>query len=238
MNKPEIKTVPRHVALIMDGNGRWARKRGLPRSAGHKKGIDALRRTVELSAEFGVKVLSVYVFSTENWKRPEKEVLFLMKLFESQIDRQVQDLHNNNVRVKFLGRIHELSSVLQEKIKRSEEKTKDNEKITLNVMINYGSRQEIIDAVKEIADNVRNDTLNINDLSPEEFSKYLYTKHCPDPELLIRTSGESRISNFMLWQLSYAEIYISEVLWPDFDKEEYQKALSWYDSRERRFGGL
>lgn len=238
MTRAQPLSRPSHIAIIMDGNGRWAKSKGLPRSAGHKRGIDALKRAVELTAKFGVKMVSVFVFSSENWKRPESEVSFLMKLFETQIDRQVKDLHKNKVRVRFLGRLTELSSVLQDKISRAEDLTRDNQGVALNVMINYGSRQEMVDAVKSMATAVVSGTLDLNQIDPEIVSRHLYTAGMPDPELLIRTSGEFRLSNYMLWQISYAEVYVTEKFWPDFDEAEYQKALEWYASRERRFGGL
>lgn len=222
----------------MDGNGRWAKKRGLPRSAGHKKGIDALKRAVQITAKLGVKVLSVYVFSTENWKRPQDEVSFLMKLFEGQIDKQVEELHQNNVRVCFLGRLHELSPILQKKIQSSQDKTALNTGVRLNVMINYGGRQELLDSIRALASQVQDHQLLPQDITMDTVASSLYTRDCPDPELLIRTSGEFRISNFMLWQISYSEVYVTDTLWPDFDEPEYAQALGWYATRERRFGGV
>lgn len=230
--------IPEHIAIIMDGNGRWAKKRGLPRSAGHKKGIEALRNAVKASIEFKVKHLSVFVFSAENWNRPKKEVSFLMKLFKDLVFLEVEKLHKQGVKVKFCGNIKGLDEALQQKIAKCEEKTSQNNELTLNFLVNYGARQEIVAATREIHKDISSGKIKEENLDIDLFSSYLQTFHSPDPELVIRTSGEFRLSNFLLWQISYSEIFISDVLWPDFNKEEYKKALIWYNERERRFGGL
>ena len=222
-------SIPQHVAVIMDGNGRWAKKRGLPRIAGHKTGAESLRAVLKACAEFGVKYLTVYAFSTENWGRPRDEVDFLMSLFSLTIDREMNELMKNRVRLKFLGQLDRFSPELQTKMKEAMEKTKENDRITLSVMVNYGGRAEIVDAVNELIGTREK-------ITEEEFGKYLYTKDLPDPDLLIRTANEMRISNFLLWQIAYAEIYVTPTLWPDFRREQLAEALAAYAQRERRFG--
>jgi undecaprenyl diphosphate synthase len=216
----------------MDGNGRWAKKRGLPRIAGHKVGADSLKEAVKTCAEAGVKYLTVYAFSTENWKRPEEEVGFLMSLFSQTLDREVAELEKNNVRLRFLGRLQDFSSDLQKKMQDAMEKLSKNTGLNLNVMVSYGGRAEIVDAIRGMTkDEVPND-----EITEETVGKYLYTKGIPDPDLLIRTASEMRVSNFLLWQIAYAEIYVTEVLWPDFRKKELLAAIEDYSRRERRFG--
>ncbi|MFA5892447.1 MAG: isoprenyl transferase [Candidatus Margulisiibacteriota bacterium] len=222
-------SIPQHVAVIMDGNGRWAKQRGLPRIAGHKTGAESLRAVLKACAEFGVKYLTVYAFSTENWGRPRDEVDFLMSLFSLTIDREMNELMKNRVRLKFLGQLDRFSPELQTKMKEAMEKTKENDRITLSVMVNYGGRAEIVDAVNELIGTREK-------ITEEEFGKYLYTKDLPDPDLLIRTANEMRISNFLLWQIAYAEIYVTPTLWPDFRREQLAEALAAYAQRERRFG--
>jgi len=216
----------------MDGNGRWARKKGFPRVAGHREGVKSLKAVLKASAELGVKYLTVYAFSTENWGRPQEEVGFLMTLFSRTIDREVKELMANQVRLRFLGRLQDFSKNLQEKMQKAMAKTKENNRITLNVMVNYGGRAEIIDAVKEITAE------GAKKIDEQTLGEHLYTRGMPDPDLLIRTASEMRVSNFMLWQIAYAEIYITPILWPDFKKEELQKAIGAYGQRERRFGKL
>jgi undecaprenyl diphosphate synthase len=215
----------------MDGNGRWAKKRGLPRIAGHKEGAESLRAVLKACAELGVKHLTVYAFSTENWGRPKDEVDFLMGLFSSTIDREVDELMKNGVRVNFLGRLHQFSPELQKKMGGMMDKTRGNQRITLNVMVNYGGRAEVVDAVNEMLREGK-----AGEISEDELSRHLYTKDIPDPDLLIRTANEMRVSNFLLWQIAYAEIYVTAALWPEFRREQLIEAVEAYQTRERRFG--
>lgn len=223
--------IPNHIAIIMDGNGRWAEKRGLPRTFGHKEGADALRKIITYAGKIGVKYLTVYAFSTENWKRSKDEIDALMFLFKTYLKNEEKNIMKNNVRFLVSGRKNGVSSSLLEAIKKLEDKSRDNTGLTLNIPLNYGGRAEIIDAVNSI---LKSGADNINE---EDFSKYLYND-IPDPELLIRTSGEFRISNFLLWQIAYSEIYITKALWPDFDEKELDKAIQSYNERDRRFGGV
>lgn len=232
--------IPKHIAVIMDGNGRWARKRGLPRIAGHREGAESVRAILKACAEFGVKYLTVYAFSTENWGRPKEEVSFLMALFSKTIDREINELMKNKVRLKFLGRLDKFSPGLKKKMQDAMEKSKDNQRITLSVMVNYGGRAEIVDAVNEA--RVKEPSLPAGRQGPrvieEDIQKHLYTRDLPDPDLLIRTADEMRVSNFLLWQIAYAEIYVTPVLWPDFRREQLIEAIENYQKRERRFGKL
>jgi undecaprenyl diphosphate synthase len=214
----------------MDGNGRWAKKRGLPRIAGHREGAVSLREVLKACAEFGVKYLTVYAFSTENWNRPDEEVNFLMALFSQTIDREIDELNKNGVRLNFLGRLSRFASELRKKMETTSEKTRANDRITLNVMVNYGGRAELIDAVQSIID------AGEKKVDEEMISRHLYTKGMPDPDLLIRTASEMRVSNFLLWQIAYTELYVTPVLWPDFRKEELKKAIEDYQTRVRKFG--
>lgn len=223
--------IPQHIAIIMDGNGRWAKKRGLPRIMGHQQGAEALRAALKTSAELGVKYLTVYAFSTENWGRPQEEVDFLMGLFSQTIDREINELMKNEVRIKFLGRLGQFSEILQKKMNAAMAQTQNNGRITLCVMVNYGGRAEIVDAVKKIQGSKE-------EINEENFKNYLYTKGIPDPDLLIRTASELRISNFLLWQIAYAEIYVTDALWPDFRRGQLIAAIEDYQKRERRFGKL
>jgi len=233
MSSPQLPSrIPTHIAIIMDGNGRWAKARGLPRLAGHRAGTENLRRILTACVEFGVKILTIWAFSTENWRRPQEEVRGLMDILEQVIDRELNELHKNGVRLRHIGRLEGISPHLQAKVHHAIELTKNNDRLTLNVAFNYGGKAEILDAVKRmIADGVAPD-----DVDEELFSRYLYTAGLPDPDMIIRTGNESRISNFMLWQGAYSEYYFTPVLWPDFDKEELRKALDDYARRERRFG--
>ena len=225
------KQIPNHIAIIMDGNGRWAKKRGLPRTFGHKEGAGALRKIITHAAEIGVKYLTVYAFSTENWKRSQEEVSALMFLFKSYIKNEEKNIMENNIRFMVSGRRENVNKSLLEAIDTLQEKSKNNTGLTFNIAFNYGGRAEILDAVNRILKSGR------TEITEEEFSKYLYN-NIPDPELLIRTSGELRISNFLLWQIAYSEIYVTDTLWPDFDEEELDKAIESYNKRERRFGGV
>ena len=223
-----------HVGIIMDGNGRWAAERGLPRLAGHRAGTENLRRTLEASVEFGIKILTIYAFSTENWQRPDSEVQGLLGILEQMLKREVKNLHRNGVRLRHLGRTEGLSPRLQEEIGKAIDLTCDNTRITLNVAFNYGGRTEIVDACRRLlADKV--DPTQVDEAL---LSSYLYTAGQPDPDLIIRTAGEMRLSNFLVWQAAYAEYYSTLTYWPNFDKAEFSKALLAYGQRKRRFGGL
>jgi len=224
--------VPTHVAIIMDGNGRWARARSLPRLAGHRAGVDNLRRVLEACVEFGIQYLTIYAFSTENWNRPVDEVRGLMNILEEVIDRELQKLNENGVQLRHIGRLERLLPELQEKVRHAIELTRNNQKLVLNIAWNYGGRAEIVDAIQQIvADGISQD-----EVKEDLVSGYLYTAGCPDPDLIIRTAGELRVSNFLIWQGAYSEWYIASTYWPDFDREELFKALCEYASRERRFG--
>lgn len=224
--------IPTHVAIIMDGNGRWARQRGLPRQAGHRAGAENLRRIINACVEFRIKILTIYAFSTENWGRPEAEVRALMKIISRVIDQELKDLHAQGVCLHHLGSMSGLAPDLQEKVRRALELTKNNDRLILNVAFNYGGRAEILEAVKHLlADNVAPE-----DLTEALFSSYLFTRGLPDPDLVIRTSGELRISNFLIWQAAYSELYPTAVYWPDFGREELYEAILAYNQRERRFG--
>jgi len=230
------KNIPKHIAIIMDGNGRWARKRGMPNIVGHTAGVDTIRSVIEIAQESGVKILTLYAFSTENFSRPPKEVEGLMRLLDRYLDEEKEKLIKHNVQFRVIGNIEKFPLRVQGKIKSMSEATKDNEGLILNLALGYGSRAEIVQAVRRISEDTKTGKLASDEVNEELFSSYLYTSDLPDPELLIRTSGEMRISNFLLWQLSYAEIYITKKLWPDFKKEDFKKALEAYSQRERRFG--
>lgn len=229
--------IPQHVAIIMDGNGRWARKRGLSRTAGHREGVKRVKEIVKAAAEIGIKVVTFFAFSTENWARPKREINMLMRYFGSFLDREVRDMHKNNIRFKVIGKDEPLPLGIQKKIKGAEQKTKDNTGLTVVLALNYGSRQEIVEAAKKFARAALSQELDIDDLDIDKFSGWLYTFGLPDPDLLIRTSGEMRISNFLLWQISYTELYFSKKFWPDFKANDLKAAVGEYQARERRFGG-
>jgi len=224
--------IPMHVAIIMDGNGRWARARGLPRMAGHRAGVDNLRRVLEACVEFGIQYLTIYAFSTENWERPVDEVRGLMNILEEVIDRELQKLDENGVQLRHIGRLERLHPKLKEKVRHAIELTRNNQKLVLNIAWNYGGRAEIVDAIRRIVA----DGISQAEVEEDLVSRYLYTADCPDPDLIIRTSGELRVSNFLIWQGAYSEWYITSTYWPDFNREELLKALCDYASRERRFG--
>ena len=232
------KKVPAHVAIILDGNGRWAKKRGLPRTMGHREGCKAVEQTVEDAARLGIKYLTVYAFSTENWKRSAEEVGTLMQLFRYYMKRLLKIAKANNVRVRMIGERSRFDDDIIEGINRLEEETKENTQMTFTIAVNYGSRDEITRAVRHMLRDCQAGTLSPEQVSEETISGYLDTKEIPDPDLLIRTSGEERLSNFLLWQLAYSEFYFTDVLWPDFNKEELEKAIEKYNSRDRRFGGV
>jgi len=228
--------VPRHVAIIMDGNGRWARERMMPRPFGHRSGMKAVREVVEGAIEAGVEVLSLFAFSQENWQRPRTEVSALMSLLEEYIAREVDELRERGVRVVVLGDIERLTPPAAAAVQRVMAETAHNDRLTLNLFISYGSRAELTRAARLIAEDVAAGRLSPNDVNEEEIEKRLFTVGCADPDLLIRTSGEQRISNFLLWQVAYTELFISPVLWPDFGRHELYDAIVDYQSRERRFG--
>ncbi len=229
-------SVPRHIAIIMDGNGRWARKRGLPKIMGHRQGVESVKKIVRACIDFGVKYLTVYAFSAENWQRPKDEVSAIFKLLDSFINNEARLFHDNNVRVRIIGERGRVNPALMKKMTELEEVTASYDKLILNIALSYGSRQEIVGAAKKIASEVKDGKIEPSGIDENIFSKYLYTGGFPDPDLLIRTSGEMRLSNFLLWQLSYSEIYVTEKLWPDFGKKDLKKAIDEYQKRERRFG--
>lgn len=230
--------LPRHVAVIMDGNGRWAKRRGLPRFAGHQAGIESLRELTRNCAELGIKVLTVYAFSTENWARPADEVRFLLKLLDEVLEREVERLHANGVRVQVIGRRDALSADLVAKIEQAEALTRENQTLTLNVGFNYGGRAEIVDAARRLVELARRGEIAPEDVDESLLAGLMYTRDLPDPDLLIRTGGDARISNFLLWQVAYAEIWLTPVCWPDFRRIHLLEALVDYQRRERRFGRL
>jgi undecaprenyl diphosphate synthase len=228
----KLNILPAHIAIIMDGNGRWAKKRGLPRIMGHKEGIKAVKRVVKAARKYGIKYLTLYSFSTENWKRPEEEVNFLFRLMEERLQVEGKNLHKNNVKVLFIGRRDNLPSVLQKIMNDIEKLTKNNTGLNLIFAINYGSRQEIVDGVgKIIAEGTKK-------ITEKDITNHLWTGNIPDPDLIIRTSGEKRLSNFLLWQAAYSELYFTPVLWPDFKEADLLKALFDFQRRKRRFGGV
>ena len=229
--------IPEHVAIILDGNGRWAKAHNLPRKVGHAEGCKTVERTVEDAARLGIKYLTVYGFSTENWKRFEEEVGALMQLFRYYMKRLLKIAKANNVRVKMIGERNRFAVDIIEGINRLENETKDNTGLTFVIAVNYGSRDEICRAVKKMTKDVKNGTLNPEDITESTISNYLDTAQIPDPDLLIRTSGEFRLSNYLLWQCAYTEIYITDIYWPDFNKQELIKAIESYNKRDRRFGG-
>ena len=235
-NREQLK-IPEHVAIILDGNGRWAKAHNLPRKMGHAEGCKTVERTVEDAARLGIKYLTVYGFSTENWKRSEEEVGALMQLFRYYMKRLLKIAKANNIRVKMIGERNRFAVDIIEGINRLENETKDNTGLTFVIAVNYGSRDEICRAVKKMTKDVKNGTLNPEDITESTISNYLDTAQIPDPDLLIRTSGEFRLSNYLLWQCAYTEIYITDIYWPDFNKQELIKAIESYNKRDRRFGG-
>jgi undecaprenyl diphosphate synthase len=230
--------IPKHIAVIMDGNGRWATKRHLPRSAGHRAGVESLREIINTCIELGVDYLTVYSLSSENWKRPESEIKFLMKLFLITIKKELRLLMEYGVRLRLVGDRKSLPAEVVKAYEDAEKKTSENTKLNFNIALNYGSRQEILDAFKILGVKIKNGELDIENISLKDLSDNLYTKGIPDPDFLIRTSGEHRISNFLLWQISYSELYFTKVLWPDFRRKHFLKAINEYQKRNRRFGKL
>ena len=240
MNKIEIDTnnIPRHIAIIMDGNGRWANAKGLPRIAGHREGVRTVRKITEICGELNVKILTLYTFSSENWNRPATEVSALMKLLMSSLRKEVKDLMKNNVRFTVIGNINELELNVQNELIDAIHKTKNNTGLNLNLALSYGSRQEILLAVKKLIDKVSEGEIKVDEIDESVFSKLLYTQNIPDPDLLIRTGGEFRISNFLLWQIAYTEIHVTDTSWPSFGKKELTEAIYEYQNRDRRFGKI
>ncbi|MBE3091340.1 MAG: isoprenyl transferase [Candidatus Atribacteria bacterium] len=229
--------LPQHLAIIMDGNGRWAEKRGLPRSVGHREGAKAVKRVIANCINFNIPILTLFAFSTENWKRPKNEVMYLLKLFERVLSKEKANLIKNNIKINFIGRLNDLPNSLNEKINELFESTKKNNKLILNIAINYGGRAEIIDALKSITLKILEKKLNIEEINENTISDNLYTHNLPDPDLLIRTAGEMRISNFMIWQIAYAELWVTPVFWPDFDKNNLIEAIRNFQKRVRKYGG-
>ena len=236
--KEKLRNLPKHVAIIMDGNGRWAKKRGLPRSAGHSVGAANFRTITKYCSKIGISYLTVFAFSTENWKRPLEEVNALMNLFKEYLEEALRDFADENIRVIFLGDKTAFSKTLQALIEETEQSSKNKDGMVLNIAMNYGSRDEIIRAAKKLASEVKDGNLSIDEINEQIFSDRLYTAGQPDPDLIIRPSGEYRISNFLLWQSAYAEYIIMDQLWPDFKPNDLERALDEYSSRNRRFGGV
>lgn len=232
------RDLPQHVAIIMDGNGRWAKQRNLPRTHGHLEGVKRVEEIVRVAREMGIKALTLYAFSTENWRRPEDEVSMLMRTLIAVLNRKVRELDKVNIKLQFIGRREGIPNAVLKTIDSATALTKDNTGMALNIAFNYGSRMEILDAVRKIASDVKDGKIKISGITEELMSDSLYTRSLPDPDLLIRTSGEQRISNFLLWQLSYAEFYFTENFWPDFKEREFKEAIENFQKRERRFGDI
>ncbi|SHK33092.1 undecaprenyl diphosphate synthase [Clostridium cavendishii DSM 21758] len=234
----DFNNVPKHIAIIMDGNGRWAKERNLPRTMGHKAGVETIRRIIKECDKLGVKYLTLYAFSTENWKRPKDEVSALMKLLVEYLKKEFDELNRSNVVINNIGDISKLPLECQKELKAAYEKTKHNTGITMNLALNYGGRDEILNAVNGIIKDVKDSKLDINKIDESVFSNYLFTKGMPDPDLIIRPSGEQRISNFLLWQCAYSEFWYSNINWPDFSEQDLHKAIYDFQNRDRRFGGI
>lgn len=237
-DKIDFTSLPKHIAIIMDGNGRWAKKRHLPRTAGHREGMERVKEIVEVASNLGIKYLSLYAFSTENWKRPKNEIDGLMRLLVQYLRNELNALNKNNVKIIVLGDISKLPNTPQNEIIKAVNRTKNNTGMILNIALNYGGRNEIIKSVKDILKDYKIGKIDIDSLDEDLFKKYLYTKDQPDPDLLIRPSGELRISNFMLYQIAYTEFWFSDIYWPDFKEEHFYKAIIDYQKRDRRFGGI
>jgi undecaprenyl diphosphate synthase len=236
MERLDMKKLPVHLAIIMDGNGRWAQKRLLNRVMGHEKGIDAVRRVVRLCRKLGIPYLTLYAFSNENWNRPSHEVKALMKLLERYLINELPEMMENSIRLTAIGRLDLLPPSARKTLQRCMKETEKNDGMVLNLALSYGGRTEIVDAVRRIAGDLENGEMKAEEITEESFSSYLYTADMPDPDFLIRTSGEMRVSNFLLWQIAYSEIYVTETLWPDFGEDDLIKALLDFQRRERRFG--
>jgi len=228
--------IPQHIAIIMDGNGRWAKKRGLPRVAGHKQGVETVREMVKACVEIGVKYLTLYTFSTENWKRPKDEVSTLMRLIVKSLKNETNELNANGVKLTTIGNINSMPEIVQKELNEAFERTAHNNKLVLNLALSYSGRWEILEAVKQIAEKYKNNKINLEEINESLFASHLTTKDLPEPDLMIRSGGEFRVSNFLLWQIAYAEIYITDILWPEFKKLNLYEAIEDYQKRERRFG--
>lgn len=229
-------TLPQHIAIIMDGNGRWAKKKGFDRTFGHQEGVESVRKAIEVCGDLGIPYLTLFAFSTENWNRPKLEVAFLMKLLANTINAEINELHQKNIRLMVIGEMDKMPSAVLKSLENAVQLTKNNTKATLTVALNYGSQMEIITATKKIAEKVKRGELDVSEITPEIIEQNLYTHNIPNVDLLIRTSGEQRISNFLLWQIAYSELYFTDVMWPDFKKENFLEAIKSYTSRERRYG--
>ena len=234
----DYSNLPVHIGIIMDGNGRWAKKRGLPRSAGHKAGADTLEKITRFAGDIGIRYITYYAFSTENWKRPLDEVKSLMKLMVHYLDNYKKLLGGEDIRIRIIGKRDGLSEEIRKKIDVVEENTKNNSKITMNIALNYGGREDIVNAVKNIASQVKDGSLGVDDINEDIVANNLYTYYMPDPDLIIRPSGELRLSNFLLWQSAYSELWFADINWPDFTKNDFLKAIADYQRRNRRYGGV
>ncbi|HOW42142.1 MAG TPA: isoprenyl transferase [Candidatus Omnitrophota bacterium] len=232
------RRIPHHIAIIMDGNGRWAQQRHLPRTMGHSQGAKRVKEVVKAASDYGVKALTLFAFSSENWSRPAAEIRMLMRYFSSYLDRELNDLHKRNIVFRVIGREHPLPAALIKKIRAAEERTRANTGLIFVLAINYGARQELVDACRQVCAEVQQGALSCQDIDEKTVARRLYTHDLPDPDLLIRTSGEQRISNFLLWQLSYAEFYFPQKLWPDFTRDDLAEAIEVFAQRRRRFGGI
>lgn len=233
-----MSSIPKHVAIIMDGNGRWAQQRMLPRNMGHRAGVEALRDVIKTASNIGIKYLTLYAFSTENWKRPDSEISMLMKLLIEYLRKEIAELHHNNVRIKTIGDITQLPSEVIAEINKAVIKTEHNDGLCVNMALNYGGRSEILNVIKAIGEKIENNEVRIDEIDGTLVESLLYTANMPDPELLIRTSGELRLSNFLLWQSAYSEFWFTDIYWPDFKGEHLLKAILDYQNRKRRFGGI
>ncbi|HKM43812.1 MAG TPA: isoprenyl transferase [Limnochordia bacterium] len=236
MKKKQLNGLPVHVAIIMDGNGRWARRRALPRFLGHRQGVKALKKAVRYASNLGISALTVYAFSTENWTRPSEEVNFLMDLMYKTFVQEIEELNREDVRIRFVGDRTSLSKDILKVWDRAEETTVNNQGLTLNIAFNYGGRQEMLNVVKSLVEQVAQGEITVDDINEKAIASLLYTHPTPDPDLVIRTGGEMRLSNFLLWQAAYSEFYVTDVLWPDFGEDDFERALQTYAGRERRFG--
>lgn len=233
-----LQNIPKHIAVIMDGNGRWAKRRYFPRVVGHKVGVESVKNIISMAIEYKVKFLTLFAFSSENWQRPSKEVEFLLQLIYTVLSKELDQINTNNIRLKFIGNISACGNLLSSLAKEATEKTKNNKLLTVIVAVNYGGRDDIVQATRRIARDVSEGTLHCQNITENLFEKYLYTADIPAPDLFIRTSGEMRLSNFLLWQLAYTEIYFADICWPDFDKKHFLQALNFYNTRNRTFGNV
>lgn len=233
----DMNKLPQHLAIIMDGNGRWAKKKGLPRSIGHREGAKVVKRVIADCLDFNIPILTLFAFSTENWKRPKNEITYLLKLLERVLSKEKAYLIKNNIKINFIGRLNDLPNTLNDKMNELRESTKGNNKLILNIAVNYGGRAEIIDAINSIILKIDNKKLNIEEINEDTIRDNLYTHNLPDPDLLIRTADEMRISNFMIWQIAYTEFWVTPVLWPDFNKNNLIEAIINFQKRVRKYGG-